>query len=85
MNKIGLQPGFAPIRRTLKYLGSGKLVFKDTVQIMTLNYNTDEYVEEKARFHPVLAPFYKRPSYLQPPDMESHKGAQDFVIWDLPR
>ncbi|GAB6029147.1 28S ribosomal protein S25, mitochondrial [Chamberlinius hualienensis] len=31
--------GPAPIRLTLKYLQSGRLVFKERVKIMTLNYN----------------------------------------------
>ncbi|XP_065363200.1 small ribosomal subunit protein mS25 [Calliphora vicina] len=32
--------GRAPIRRTLEYLSSGKLVLKDKVKIFSVNYNT---------------------------------------------
>ncbi|XP_014284044.1 small ribosomal subunit protein mS25 [Halyomorpha halys] len=32
--------GPAPIRRTLKYLESGKLILKDRVQVLSINYNS---------------------------------------------
>lgn len=32
--------GFAPVRRTLKYLEAGKLVLKDKIKIFSVNYNT---------------------------------------------
>uniref|UniRef100_A0A1B6CTH5 Small ribosomal subunit protein mS25 n=1 Tax=Clastoptera arizonana TaxID=38151 RepID=A0A1B6CTH5_9HEMI len=32
--------GPAPIRRTLKYLEAGKIIFKDALQIFSINYNT---------------------------------------------
>lgn len=32
--------GKEPIRRTLKYLQAGKLIFKDGIQIFSINYNT---------------------------------------------
>ncbi|XP_043667235.1 probable 28S ribosomal protein S25, mitochondrial [Vespula pensylvanica] len=32
--------GKEPIRRTLKYLQAGKLVLKDKIQILSINYNT---------------------------------------------
>ncbi|XP_076448017.1 small ribosomal subunit protein mS25-like [Babylonia areolata] len=32
--------GRSPVRYTLRYLESGKLVLKDSVRIMTINYNT---------------------------------------------
>lgn len=32
--------GKEPVRRTLQYLSSGKLVLKDSVRIFSLNYNT---------------------------------------------
>uniref|UniRef100_A0A6M2CS35 Small ribosomal subunit protein mS25 n=1 Tax=Rhipicephalus microplus TaxID=6941 RepID=A0A6M2CS35_RHIMP len=32
--------GPAPVRRTLQYLEKGRLVFKDRVKIMSLNFNT---------------------------------------------
>ncbi|CAH1105854.1 unnamed protein product [Psylliodes chrysocephalus] len=32
--------GRAPIRRTIKYLEAGKLVLKDKIKIVTVNYNT---------------------------------------------
>lgn len=31
--------GKAPIRRTLKYLEKGKIVFKNNVKIFSVNYN----------------------------------------------
>ncbi|KAJ8950097.1 hypothetical protein NQ318_017822 [Aromia moschata] len=31
--------GNAPIRRTIKYLEAGKLILKDQIKIMTVNYN----------------------------------------------
>lgn len=31
--------GPAPIRRTIKYLEAGRLVFKDQVKIFSINYN----------------------------------------------
>lgn len=31
--------GPAPIRRTLEYLGAGKLVLKDPIKVLTVNYN----------------------------------------------
>lgn len=41
--------GRAPIRRTLKYLESGKLVLKDQVKILSINYNTFGDHHEGAR------------------------------------
>lgn len=32
--------GAAPIRRTVQYLNAGKLILKDQIKIMTINYNT---------------------------------------------
>lgn len=32
--------GKDPIRRTVKYLMSGKLILKDKIQILSINYNT---------------------------------------------
>lgn len=32
--------GKAPIRRTIQYLSSGKLVLKDSIRIFSINYNT---------------------------------------------
>lgn len=31
--------GRAPIRRTIKYLEAGKLVLKDNIKILSINYN----------------------------------------------
>lgn len=33
--------GLAPIRRTLKYLESGRIIFKDSVRIFSVNYNQE--------------------------------------------
>jgi hypothetical protein len=38
-SKMPFMRGVAPIRRTMKYLESGPLVFKDRVKIMTVNYS----------------------------------------------
>ncbi len=35
--------GVAPIRRTLKYLESGPIVFKDRVKVLTVNYNEHQH------------------------------------------
>lgn len=32
--------GKDPVRRTVKYLMSGKLILKDKIQILSFNYNT---------------------------------------------
>lgn len=32
--------GLEPIRRTIKYLNAGKLVLKDEIHILSINYNT---------------------------------------------
>ncbi|KAL3851953.1 hypothetical protein ACJMK2_015643 [Sinanodonta woodiana] len=34
--------GNAPVRRTLEYLKKGKLVFKENVKVMTINFNTNQ-------------------------------------------
>ncbi|CAH1388698.1 unnamed protein product [Nezara viridula] len=41
--------GPAPIRRTLKYLESGKLILKDRVQVFSINYNNFGKHHEGAR------------------------------------
>ncbi|XP_059473022.1 small ribosomal subunit protein mS25 [Neocloeon triangulifer] len=50
--------GIAPIRRTVNYLQSGKLVLKDRVQVFSVHYNR-------------LG--------------DHHKGAREFVFWNLPQ
>ncbi|XP_059735734.1 small ribosomal subunit protein mS25 isoform X1 [Bos taurus] len=42
--------GRFPIRRTLQYLSQGDVVFKDSVKVMTVNYNTHGELGEGARF-----------------------------------
>lgn len=42
--------GPAPIRRTLKYLESGKLFFRKSVKIFSINYNTSGNHHEGARY-----------------------------------
>ncbi|KAF6100238.1 mitochondrial ribosomal protein S25 [Phyllostomus discolor] len=44
-----LMKGRFPIRRTLQYLGQGDVVFKDSVKVMTVNYNTHGKLGEGAR------------------------------------
>uniref|UniRef100_A0A673U4X7 Small ribosomal subunit protein mS25 n=1 Tax=Suricata suricatta TaxID=37032 RepID=A0A673U4X7_SURSU len=41
--------GRFPIRRTLQYLAQGDVVFKDSVKVMTVNYNTHGELGEGAR------------------------------------
>lgn len=41
--------GRFPIRRTLQYLGQGDVVFKESVKVMTVNYNTRGELGEGAR------------------------------------
>lgn len=41
--------GRFPIRRTLQYLGQGDVVFKESVKVMTVNYNTHGELGEGAR------------------------------------
>ncbi|XP_017360563.1 28S ribosomal protein S25, mitochondrial [Cebus imitator] len=41
--------GRFPIRRTLQYLNQGNVVFKDSVKVMTVNYNTRGELGEGAR------------------------------------
>ncbi|XP_055693177.1 probable 28S ribosomal protein S25, mitochondrial [Lutzomyia longipalpis] len=48
--------GRAPIRRTIEYLTSGRLMLKKNVRIFSINYNTFG---------------------------EHHKGARDYVFWNL--
>ncbi|XP_071815663.1 small ribosomal subunit protein mS25-like [Apostichopus japonicus] len=50
--------GKFPLRRTLRYLERGNVYLRDTVKIVTINYNT-------------LG--------------ETHKGARDFVFYNLPQ
>ncbi|XP_029457257.1 28S ribosomal protein S25, mitochondrial [Rhinatrema bivittatum] len=44
-----LMKGRFPIRRTLQYLQKGEIVFKTTVKVMTVNYNTHGELSEGAR------------------------------------
>ncbi|EFN86803.1 probable 28S ribosomal protein S25, mitochondrial [Harpegnathos saltator] len=41
--------GKDPVRRTVKYLMSGKLVLKDKIQILSINYNTKDNHHQGAR------------------------------------
>lgn len=41
--------GRFPIRRTLEYLQKGEVVFKNSVKVMTVNYNTRGELSEGAR------------------------------------
>lgn len=41
--------GKAPIRRTLQFLQSGRLVLKDRIKIFTVNYNTHGEHHQGAR------------------------------------
>lgn len=86
-----LLEGVSPIRRTLPYLQAGKLVFKDRVKVMTLNYRVDERSEVVIRrsriAHPVNVNdpkvFKARPWYIQ--SHPSHHGIQAFDHWNVPQ
>lgn len=41
--------GKEPVRRTMKYLMDGRLVLKDKIQIMSINYNTHGQLHKGAR------------------------------------
>lgn len=41
--------GRFPIRRTLDYLQKGDIIFKNSVKIMTVNYNTHGELSDGAR------------------------------------
>ncbi|NXH18166.1 RT25 protein, partial [Bucco capensis] len=41
--------GRFPIRRTLQYLNQGDIIFKNSVKVMTVNYNTAGELSEGAR------------------------------------
>ncbi|XP_062977487.1 small ribosomal subunit protein mS25 [Elgaria multicarinata webbii] len=41
--------GRFPIRRTLQYLSQGDIIFKNSVKVMTINYNTGGALSEGAR------------------------------------
>ena len=79
--------GAAPIRRTIKYLESGPLVFRDKVKCVMVNYNVDEemlYVKDRPELHPVRrAAMEKKPWWIKAGP--EHKGAQDFAFWNLPQ
>ncbi|XP_020836785.1 small ribosomal subunit protein mS25 [Phascolarctos cinereus] len=56
--------GRYPIRRTLQYLSQGEIVFKSSVKVMTVNYNTHGELSEGARkfvFFSVPQIQYKNP------------------------
>ena len=43
--------GFAPIRRTIKYLESSPIIFRERVKVMTIHYNEpQELVTSKKEF-----------------------------------
>ncbi|XP_074604461.1 small ribosomal subunit protein mS25-like [Brevipalpus obovatus] len=62
--------GSGPIRRTLRYLKAGDLIFKDRVKIMEVHYNF--YYRRFALSH--LTNF-----------MKVHSGMIEFHYWDIPQ
>uniref|UniRef100_A0A8D0DH16 Small ribosomal subunit protein mS25 n=1 Tax=Salvator merianae TaxID=96440 RepID=A0A8D0DH16_SALMN len=57
--------GRYPIRRTLEYLRQGDVVFKESVKVMTVNYNTQGQLSDGARkfvFFNIPQIQYKNPS-----------------------
>ncbi len=71
-----------PIRRSVKYLEAGKLVFKERVKVVTLNYNVDEYAQKVAEAHPAQVEAVKRREWYVRSGPH-HQGIQDFVFWNL--
>jgi len=61
--------GPGPIRRTLKYLDAGKLIFKDRVKIMAVHYNMHRWSHGKDK------PYEK---------IDSHQGLREFYFWHVP-
>ena len=62
--------GSGPIRRTLRYLKAGDLIFKDRVKIMEVHYNF--YHRKFALSH--LSSFF-----------DAHSGMIQFYYWDIPQ
>ena len=56
--------GVAPIRRTIKYLESGPLVFKDRVKIVTVNFSENKNIAWK-NFYATSDPGVNRRNGLQ--------------------
>jgi len=49
--KMPFKRGFAPIRRTIKYLESSPIIFRERVKVMTIHYNEpQELVTSKKEF-----------------------------------
>jgi len=71
-----------PVRRSERFLEAGKLIFKERVKIMTINYNVDEYNERVISQHPATVPAVKKRSW-HVRGGQHHKGVQDFVFWKL--
>ncbi|MEE6502056.1 hypothetical protein FKM82_004401 [Ascaphus truei] len=54
--------GRFPVRRTLQYLQSGDIVFKSSVKVMTVNYNTHGELGEGASGEQVLVDIEEKSS-----------------------
>ena len=76
--------GHAPIRRSLKYLDAGRLVFREKVKVMTVNLNEYEGARRRSEVHPLRAPtLVDQPYWVK--GGPQHEGASEFVAYDLPR
>ena len=76
--------GAAPIRKSLKYLEAGKLVFKDRVKIMSIYYCEDEFKHLEAKTIDNQRPFLKNRDWFVKSGPH-HNGAINFVFWNLPQ
>lgn len=68
--------GRAPIRRTLQYLEAGKLILKDQIKILTVNYNIYGDHHRGARYA-----YFPMCSFIK----LSLKFSRQFVFWYLPQ
>ncbi|KAH9418067.1 mitochondrial ribosomal protein S25 [Dermatophagoides pteronyssinus] len=70
---MGFLFGPAPIRRTIPYLQSGKLILKNRVKIMEVHYNMywKQYRKDK--------------SHLLYPQHDAHIGLREFYFWNIPQ
>lgn len=71
--------GRAPIRRTIEYLEAGRLVLKDSVKILSVNYNVYGDHHRGARYDSRYGNAISNNSH------HFHFLSRDFVFWKLPQ
>ncbi|CAG2106295.1 unnamed protein product [Medioppia subpectinata] len=64
--------GPAPIRRTIPYLSSGKLLFRNRVKIMEVNYN-------------MYWKYWRKDGSHKPHQYDAHVGLREFYFWNVPQ